>query len=73
LYGIPREKLLKQVEEFTHEKGFEDKLELFQKAAILAQNPKHFEEMPELTESDKEAIRRETTRKVSKLCYSFSH
>jgi hypothetical protein len=52
-----------QVEEFTREKGFEDKLELFQKAALLAQRPKEFEKIPEMTESDKEIIRRETTRK----------
>ncbi|KAF9446294.1 hypothetical protein P691DRAFT_776969 [Macrolepiota fuliginosa MF-IS2] len=65
LYGIPREKLLKQVATFTEEKGFEDKLELFQKAALLAQDPKNFENIPELTESDKAFIRRETTHKWS--------
>ncbi|XP_006455907.1 hypothetical protein AGABI2DRAFT_195216 [Agaricus bisporus var. bisporus H97] len=65
LYGIPREKLLQQVDDFTREYGFEDRSELFRKAAILAQSPKKFEEMPELTEDEKEAIRRETTHRWS--------
>lgn len=61
---------MKQVEEFTREKGFEDKLELFQKAALLAQNPKDFENISDLTESDKEIIRRETTRKLL-ICFIY--
>lgn len=64
MYGIPREKLLQQADDFTREYGFEDRSELFRKAALLAQSPKKFEEMPELTEDEKEAIRRETTRKL---------
>lgn len=44
------------------EKGFEDRLELFQRGALLAQNPKDFESLSELTEAEKEVIRRETTR-----------
>lgn len=50
-----------QVESFVKEKGFEEKLELFQKGALVAQNPKDFENMTELTEVEKEVIRRETT------------
>ncbi|KAF8808916.1 sugar transporter [Phlegmacium glaucopus] len=65
LRGIPRAKLLQQVEAFLEEKGLEDKLDLFQKAALLAQNPKDFEELPELTEKDRAIIRRETTHKWS--------
>jgi len=53
---------MRQVEEFTKEKGLDDKLELFQKAALLAQNQKDFENIPELSDGDKEVIRRETTR-----------
>lgn len=53
---------MKKVESFVKDKGFEDKTELFQKAAVLAQNPKEFETMSELTEADKSLIRRETTR-----------
>ena len=53
---------MENVEEFVKDKGLEDKLGLFQKAAILAQNPKDFEQIPGMTEEDKEVIRRETTR-----------
>ena len=53
---------MRQVEEFTKEKGLDDKLELFQRAALLAQNQKDFETIPELSNEDKEVIRRETTR-----------
>jgi hypothetical protein len=63
LYGISHEKLMSQVEEFTRVKGFEHQLKLFQKAALLAQRPKEFENIPELSDSDREIIRRETTRK----------
>jgi hypothetical protein len=62
LYGIPRQELMRQVEEFTKEKGLDDKLELFQRAALLAQSQKDFENIPELSDEDKEVIRRETTR-----------
>ncbi|KAK6974591.1 sugar transporter [Favolaschia claudopus] len=63
LHAIPRGRLLTQVEEFVNEKGFSDKLKLFQKGALLAQNPKTFESIPELEEEDKAAIRREITHK----------
>ena len=62
LRGIPRAKLLRQVETFVAEKGLEDKTDLFKKAAVLAQNPKAFEDLDVLTEEDKAIIRRETTR-----------
>ncbi|KAJ7321019.1 hypothetical protein DFH08DRAFT_1085989 [Mycena albidolilacea] len=65
LHGIPKARLLSQVEEFVGEKGFNDRLELFQKGALLAQNPKTFESIPELDEEDKAAIRREITHKWS--------
>lgn len=62
LLGIPRAKLLQQVETFVADKGLQDKTELFKKAALLAQNPKKFEDLDDLTEEDKAIIRRETTR-----------
>jgi len=65
LHGIPRDVLMKQVESFTKEKGLEDKVDLFKKGALLAQSPKDFESFAELTEDDKEVIRRETTRNYS--------
>jgi hypothetical protein len=62
LHGIPYDLLLSQVEEFAREKGMEDITELLQKGALLAQNPSKFESLKELDESDREIIRRETTR-----------
>jgi hypothetical protein len=53
---------MRQVEEFTREKGLEDRTEVFKKGALIAQNPKGFETIEELAEEDKEWIRRETTR-----------
>ncbi|KAF5389506.1 hypothetical protein D9757_004345 [Collybiopsis confluens] len=65
LHGIPKAKLLAQVEEFTREKGLDDHLDVFQKGALLAQNPKGFESITELDEDDRAAIRREVTHKWS--------
>ncbi|KAJ6506742.1 hypothetical protein C8R45DRAFT_970404 [Mycena sanguinolenta] len=65
LHGIPKDRLFAQVEEFVREKGFDDKLKLFEKGALIAQNPKSFESIPELDEEDKEAIRREITHRWS--------
>ncbi|KIL64192.1 hypothetical protein M378DRAFT_11588 [Amanita muscaria Koide BX008] len=63
LYGIPKAKLLRQVETFAHEQDMDDILPLLRKGALLAQDPKNFESIPELDEEDKEIIRRETTHK----------
>ncbi|KAJ7124934.1 hypothetical protein C8R44DRAFT_781836 [Mycena epipterygia] len=63
LHGIPHDRLLAQVEEFTREKGFDDLLPLFQKGALLAQNPSKFESIAELDDDDKAIIRREITHK----------
>ncbi|KAK0457042.1 uncharacterized protein EV420DRAFT_1480918 [Desarmillaria tabescens] len=65
LYGIPQDKLLAQVEEFTKEKGFDEYTETFKKGALLAQHPGQFETLPLLDETDREAIRREKTHKWS--------
>lgn len=63
LYGIPKDILLTQVEEFAREQGMEDITPILKKGALLAQNPKDFENIPELDEADKEVIRREKTHK----------
>ncbi|KDR71828.1 hypothetical protein GALMADRAFT_253598 [Galerina marginata CBS 339.88] len=65
LRGIPRSTLLKQVEVFTRAKRLEDMVDLFKKAALLAQNPQDFESQPDLDEGDREIIRRETTHRWS--------
>ncbi|KAG6916850.1 hypothetical protein DXG01_005149 [Tephrocybe rancida] len=62
LHGIPKEALLAQVDTFVQEQGMEEIATFLRKGALLAQNPKDFESMPELDEADKEVIRRETTR-----------
>jgi sugar porter (SP) family MFS transporter len=63
LHGISKPKLLKQVEVFARERDMEDILPILRKGALLAQNPKEFESIPELDEDDKAIIRREITHK----------
>ncbi|KJA15452.1 hypothetical protein HYPSUDRAFT_72047 [Hypholoma sublateritium FD-334 SS-4] len=65
LRDIPRDELIERVERFTQEKGLKGMDELFRKAALLAQNPGDFEDIPELSEDDKIVIRRETTHRWS--------
>ena len=54
--------MLARVEKFCQEHGFEEDVELFKKGALVAQNPKTYEEIPELEEEDREYLRREVTR-----------
>lgn len=49
------------------------KIELFRVAAVLAQDPDHFESMPELSEEDKATIRREKTRECFYFIHFFEH
>jgi sugar porter (SP) family MFS transporter len=63
LHGIPKAKLLSQVEQFAREKGMEEQLAMLKKGALLAQNPKTFEDIPELDEEDRQIIREEVTHK----------
>lgn len=63
LARIPREQLLEGVETFAHQKGLTKHLEDLRKGALVAQNPKAFESIPELTEEDKASLRLEKTNK----------
>ncbi|KAF9522875.1 hypothetical protein CPB83DRAFT_899259 [Crepidotus variabilis] len=63
LYGLTRAELNQKVALFCKEKGFHEEEPLFQKGAILAQNPAQFEQLAELDEADKVVIRRETTHR----------
>lgn len=63
LHGIPQATLLRQVEEFAAEKGFEEHVDTFKKGALIAQHPGDFESLPLLDEADRAVIRREKTRK----------
>ncbi|KAG6833160.1 hypothetical protein H0H87_010547 [Tephrocybe sp. NHM501043] len=62
LHGISKPTLLAQVDDFAKEQGMEDITYILKKGALLAQNPKDFENIEELDEEDKVVIRREITR-----------
>ncbi|EAA62935.1 hypothetical protein AN3210.2 [Aspergillus nidulans FGSC A4] len=60
---LTREQLLKDVEQFAREKGLEHILPDLRKGALVAQNPKIFEDIPDLSEEDKNHLRREKTHR----------
>ena len=62
LEGLSRHHLLRNVDEFVAEKGLPDG-EVFRRGALLAQDPENFENISDLTEEDKEAIRYERAHK----------
>lgn len=61
--GVPPDQLMQDVESFAHEKDLLDHLDYLKKDALVAQNPKAFESMPELNEEDKASLRLEKTNK----------
>ena len=61
LIGLSRERLYKLSDDFCSKQGFEEKQDVFRRAALLAQNPNEYENLPELTEDDKYWVRREFT------------
>ncbi|KAG8405449.1 hypothetical protein J3458_022103 [Metarhizium acridum] len=64
LRDIPRDELLEKVNRFHKDKGLpEDILPLLKKGALVAQNPADFEAIEDLDESDKAALREETTHR----------
>ncbi|KAK5995914.1 Polyol transporter 5 [Cladobotryum mycophilum] len=64
LKGIPKETLLQNVAAFQREKGLpEDILPLLRKGALVAQNPANYENIDELDESEKHALREEVTNR----------
>ncbi|BFZ59613.1 hypothetical protein YB2330_000627 [Saitoella coloradoensis] len=63
LAGIPKHELLRQVERFAEEQDMTDITPLLQKGALVAQNPPAFEEIAELEEYEREALRNETLHK----------
>ncbi|OXG21713.1 sugar transporter [Cryptococcus neoformans Tu401-1] len=63
LYGLSKAKLLNLADQFSSDNGFEDKQDLFRRAALLSQRPNDFEDITELTEEDKHWIRREKTNR----------
>ena len=65
MQGLTRKQLHEDVTAFCQEYGFQDKAETFFKGALVAQNPEHYETIPELTEEEKYYLRREVTHKWS--------
>ncbi|KAL4963467.1 sugar porter family MFS transporter [Aspergillus stella-maris] len=65
LAGVPRDVLFDDVDLFCQRNGLSEHKELFRKGALISQNPAVAESLPELTEDEKEALRRETTHKWS--------
>lgn len=63
LSGMDKNELLADVEAFAKEKELEDILPLLQRGALVAQNPKNFETVEELTPDEKEWLRMETTNR----------
>ncbi|PLN77167.1 and other transporter-domain-containing protein [Aspergillus taichungensis] len=65
LAGIPRDQLFADVDRFCDDHKLEAYRDTFRKGALLSQNPRAAEALPELTESEREAIIRERTHKWS--------
>lgn len=65
LAGIPRDRLMQDVQEFCLRFNLMDDLETFQKGALISQNPEAATTMPELNEFEKESLIREHTHKWS--------
>ena len=62
LSGLSASELSRQVDVFCSKYGFDDEIEVFQKAAAVAQNPDAFDSILSLTEDGKYYLRREVTR-----------
>ncbi|KAF2246030.1 MFS transporter [Trematosphaeria pertusa] len=71
LIGIPKEQLLADVESFAKEHQLEDIQPLLVKGALAAQSPHLFDEIDELDEGDRTALREEVTHrwKLPRLLY----
>lgn len=63
LEGIPHEKLMADASAFAHAHGLSEYDEIFQKGALVAQDPPAFEGLSQLTEEDKAILRREFTHR----------
>ncbi|EKD13455.1 MFS myo-inositol transporter [Drepanopeziza brunnea f. sp. 'multigermtubi' MB_m1] len=63
LAGMTREELLLDVEAFAREKELEDVLPLLKKGALVAQAPKTFESIEDLSEDEKGWLRKELTHR----------
>ncbi|KAL1848474.1 hypothetical protein Plec18170_008072 [Paecilomyces lecythidis] len=65
LSGVPRERLFEDVEKFCKQFDLEEHVEIFKKGALVSQNPSGAQDLVELSEVEKEFLRREHTNKWS--------
>jgi sugar porter (SP) family MFS transporter len=63
LAGIPKHRLLQDVEMFCRDHGMMDKLESFQKGALVSQSPTKFREIEELSDEDVAILENEKNHK----------
>ncbi|KAK1673169.1 hypothetical protein BDP55DRAFT_717611, partial [Colletotrichum godetiae] len=63
LIGVSKSDLRVQVSGFCREYGFREKEDVFYRGALAAQNPDTYNSLEELTEDDKNVLRREVTHK----------
>ncbi|EEP77488.1 conserved hypothetical protein [Uncinocarpus reesii 1704] len=63
LSDLTREELLRDVEEFAIEKGLTDILDDLKNGALISQDPKSFEQLDDLSETERELLRREKTHR----------
>ncbi|KAL2354413.1 hypothetical protein BJ546DRAFT_949636 [Cryomyces antarcticus] len=63
LAGVPRGKLLADVEEFARTHELEEITGLLQKGALVAQDPAEFETVEGLTDQERESLRNEVIHK----------
>lgn len=61
--SIPEDQLIRDVERFAKEHDLTDLTDSLRKGALVAKNPPAFENVPGLTEEEKEAIRNEVLHK----------
>jgi hypothetical protein len=65
LAGIPRAKLLANVEAFAQEKELSEHTAILQRGALLAQDPDNFHAIEDLSAEEKAAVQNEITHKWS--------
>ncbi|EIT72927.1 hypothetical protein BDV35DRAFT_404842 [Aspergillus flavus] len=63
LSGIPRDQLLRDVEDYAQEYDLHDILPLLKKGALVAQRPNQYDDIPELSPEDRQYLRQETTNR----------
>lgn len=63
LTEVPKDQLLEDVRNFAHQHGLQDIIPLLEKGALVAQNPRDFESLPELDEDDRICLREEVTHR----------